>query len=493
MSVVALDAITTLANGGTVTGAGGDADLAMRDGLDSTYVSLDVGQTLSLSYAAPSLPSGAIVKDIKAVVRARCDAFSPALLQVIAENQTDGNGVTDLLTISNSVNGNFITAAGVTNEDVDGQVTVTAFSDTVHIVSLYLQVTYVTKPTVTITAPSGTLSETLMPTVSWLANLDSDGGGQFGYQVKIYNDGTGAGGYNAGGFDPDTSTPVWESSGFTPTTSVTVDESLADDGYRAYVKVSQLVNWTLAISSDWSYSAFTITVDRPANPSFSLTAQNSSGRVKIDCSDNAGDAATHAFQIQHKVDGEWEYVRAHNTDGIEPMPDPTLYDYEMQPGTVDYRVRAVTFYTGFDAVYSDWVTHSTTYTPTSWWLKHPTNPTLNTAVTLRSFVGHSRPARQEVQQPLGRSDAVVITDTRGPESGEIVFRLSADVDRDAVMSLADLGIPLLLAAQPNHHERDRWIVLGDEQIERLIDKSWSTERNGTYSWVEVLRPSGELA
>ena len=49
-----------------------------------------------------------------------------------------------------------------------------------------------------------------------------------------------------------------------------------------------------------------------------------------------------------------------------------------------------------------------------------------------------------------------------------------------------------LAAILQGHEPDRWVVLGDESIQRIVDHSWADERDVSYGWTKVARPDGAL-
>lgn len=172
---------------------------------------------------------------------------------------------------------------------------------------------------------------------------------------------------------------------------------------------------------------------------------------------------------------------------------PTIVDYEAPSAeVVQYRVRAVHEFTdtGTES-FSDWALAEDTL-DSGYWLTHPFAPSQTREVTLRSFAGHDRPARNTVIQPLGRRDAVVITETRQAENGTVVFRGADDNMRDTLMALADARLPLLLKFPDDAHEPDRWVVLGDESVQRIVDHSWADERDVSYGWTKVARPDGAL-
>jgi hypothetical protein len=179
------------------------------------------------------------------------------------------------------------------------------------------------------------------------------------------------------------------------------------------------------------------------------------------------------------------------------MPDINAYDYEAPNGTdVTYRARAVHEFPSGDESFSDWVEA----TPTSWsstdtWLKHPSRPSLNVTVDLASYAGGTiaRAGRRSKAQPLGSTDAVVITDTRESDSGTVSIIAQSDDERDDLAAMFDTLAPLLLQVRPTDHEPDRYLALGDHSTARGIDKSFGVGTYENLPWDEVPRPSGPLA
>ncbi|MGH7485258.1 MAG: hypothetical protein ACREMY_06575, partial [bacterium] len=94
-------------------------------------------------------------------------------------------------------------------------------------------------------------------------------------------------------FDPDTTTPFDQGGGFSDADSVPhTNLRLPNDDYRAYVKVAQTVSgkpW----QSDWAYNDFSINVPQPAEPTVTVTAENTEGRIRIRVADpGGGDVST---------------------------------------------------------------------------------------------------------------------------------------------------------------------------------------------------------
>ena len=499
MTVVYLNPDTTTTNTGTVTGGGGDADAVMRDSSDSTYITLNPGEVVDFTVDDLSLPAGAIpvaaqgayrLKTVFAYGRTR----RATLLATIGSGSNLWNQTVDV----NWSTPTGIVAAGVafpTDSQIDVAWMKAANSGSSGDLIVYecsIRVVYLIKPVVTVTSPTATLTEDNSPTVTWTTVWDTDFTPANGvYRVKVFS----AAEYGAGGFDPETSTATLDSGVQTLGTSTAQTHNfstpLANGTYRAYVKVSAFTDAPDVQWSAWDYEGFVVDVPAPGVPSVVVTPDDENGRIKLDIDSTTGDASTDAFVIEAERAEGWVPIRTVEGDGRISDDPAEVWDYEAENGVATtYRVRAVHSYTDADA-YSDWETQAG-YLSGDWWLKHPTIPYYNVQVTLRSFVGYSRAGRQSIQQPLGRTDAVVISDARGAETGEITFRCRDDETMLKIRRLASETVPLWLQAKAGDHERSRWIILGDEQITRLIDHSWSAERDATYTWTEVVRPAGNL-
>jgi hypothetical protein len=94
---------------------------------------------------------------------------------------------------------------------------------------------------------------------------------------------------------------------------------------------------------------------------------------------------------------------------------------------------------------SAWIsTADSSWSSSSWWLKSPNQPDLNVAVEVREIQTISRAGRQGVFQALGATSVVVISDTRGPRTGEITLRTQTEAHQDALDALLDTTDTLLL-------------------------------------------------
>jgi hypothetical protein len=142
---------------------------------------------------------------------------------------------------------------------------------------LYAVVTTAPRPTVTVTAPTGTITDTSFPSVTWTP-VFSDGSPQSAYEIKIFDSTT----YGGASFSADTSTPTIGTGIITSTNNgQTLEGDLANSTtYRAYVRVASLVNGINYFSA-WAYSQFTLSIDSPATPTVSAFYDSTTGAVTV--------------------------------------------------------------------------------------------------------------------------------------------------------------------------------------------------------------------
>lgn len=503
MTVVTTHPDATVANGSsTVTGAA-SRHAALSDDSDSSYVTLPAsGTEAQIGFAEPSIPSGAIYKG--RVFRAR--VASPGGMATTYLTPAAHPGYTALsyamsvtwstpVTVSVTAGESYPPSGPPASLDPVNPITATlrATVNDARVYELFYDTTYIAVPVTNPTTPTGTVTDTNLPTAEWTNTLDSDGGAQTRYELKVYNDAE----YGAGGFSPSTSDATYESGVTTgAVTSHAITEPLPSDTYRLYVRVAQTVNGSLHWS-DWAYEAFVIDLDTPGDPDVTVTGEDNYGRIKVDIEATSGDATTDAFEIQKlQTDGEtWKTIRTVEGSGIL-LPDDddeaVAFDPEARNGTEEsYRVRALHDYSGVYAA-SGWVEGSDTWETSRWWVKHPSQPVLNLPVIVHSEPGFSRAARQGIFQALGSDRAVVVDDTPGPKTGSIVFRFDTEAEQAAFDELFTAGVSLLVQAPPDHHWPDRWVRLANQERSRIIDKSYSEATFDTYSWTEVGRPTVDV-
>lgn len=511
MTVSTLRPASTSSNSGVAVNGAASAHAALNDNSDSSYLdSFGSTDKINLTLDDLTLPSGAVIKDVAARVRAALSSAGSNEIIVScgnAENTSAGGNRASIFptwTTPTTVTAWATTTpspytAPWTDSDVDGlylflgRNVYGGSAALTRIYEAYVDVTYVAKPVVTPSLPTGTITATNLPTVEWDNTLDSDGGAQTHYQVRVFTSAQ----YGAGGFDAATSDATWDSGDVTSSAeTATVTSQLGDGAHRAYVRVGQTVNGTTHWS-DYAYTGFTIDVDLAAVPdSPTLTVQT--GRIKVHVEGNTGTATTTHLEVQRSEDGgtTWEPLRlTTDTDGLVAGTSADLYDYEAPNGTVmKYRVRALHEVSTGNYVASDWAaTASATWTDTAWWLKCPEQPALNMIVYPDSLPGYQRPSRQGVFQALGSTETVIVADTRGAPRGTLRLQIDTPAEQDDLDALLDTNATLLLQCPPEHHWTDRYLRIGDQDRARWIDKAWVGEYIDTLQWWEVARPDGVVA
>lgn len=145
-------------------------------------------------------------------------------------------------------------------------------------------------PTVTLIGPPATVTTTSRPAAEWTFS-DPEGDAQRSYHVRLFTPAQ----YNDPGFDPNDTglfPPVVDSTdtlssgarSWTPGADLTNGAT-----YRYYVRVSSAGG---DMYSGWSFTTFTMSLDTPAAPTLTATADNANGRVilALQARDNLLDA-----------------------------------------------------------------------------------------------------------------------------------------------------------------------------------------------------------
>lgn len=286
MTLVSLRPTATLASSGT-SGVFG----SLADDSDATFVTFSAVLTATADYSLTdlTLPASAVVKWVTPRARyAKVSSSSSATVTVYPgvypAQAGAGPGVGTGVIVGTAATATTISGTTRTNwTDTDcdnawARVMAVGTGPNYKFYEFYFDVRYVVIPTLTVDAPTGTVTDTNEPLVSWTNTLDTDGGSQTDYEVKIYS----AAQYGAGGFSADTSTPTATSGHLTGSNVSWQDTAiLANATYRAYVRTGQTVNGT-TLWSAWTFGGFVVNVAIPAVPTVVVTAQNATARIKID-------------------------------------------------------------------------------------------------------------------------------------------------------------------------------------------------------------------
>lgn len=485
----------------SVTLVGASIDGAVADDSDATYVEFDGAEYVLWQLGDLALPAGAVIKS--AAVRARLAAVSgpsPAAVAGALEAPDTTAYVTDSVVVSSTTPTTFSYASSSTpptDPQMDAaRVRIRGYSGGAffRVYAVYVDVVYAARPTLVVTLPTGTVTDTNLPLVSWTPTFDADAGSYSSWSLFIYS----AAQYGAGGFTPGTSAATYghgagDTTGAGAATSHQMTEPLVNGTYRAYVKVGRSDSILAPHESDWAYSEFTINVALPAVPTITVTAESSSGRNKIVLASNAGAATTDVLDLERSLDGGTTWVPVRHEGGLVARvvgTSGTWYDYEAPNGVqVLYRARALHNYSGLYAA-SAWTQNSATWSSTSWWLKNPADPSLNQAVTLVTYGDVVKAARQGHFQPVGSSTTITVRDTRASAAGASTIRTNTTAERDAFEAVAELSATLLFQGPLAAGEPDRYISVGDMSAARLIENINHSRRTHTMPWVEVEQPPG---
>ncbi len=485
---------------------GGPAYAILNDDDDATYIDLDAGDQVDLTLADLSLPAGAVIKSVRTDVRS--STAGPAVLTATVRDidltvvaggaQTINSPAPLRYTFATYPSGPFSDA------QVDSAIMRLSNQGSANFVRCYegyFVVTYVMQPGLTVNEPTGTLTDTNMPTIQWTGALDSDGGGQYAIGVRIFT----AAQYGIGGFDPSTS-PATYSSGeqIQEQQAYDLPVSLADGVYRAYVVIWQNVNGAPHLS-DWEFTDFEIDVALPGVPTLTLTPENSAGRIKIEFADNPGDAGTDALDLERSYDGGETWLPVRNLAGLSTRisddefelifaTEAPIYDYEAPNGLpAAYRCRTLHDYGGGSFAASDWTMETTTWAAEQWWLKDPLFPALNVPITLRVYGDITRAARRGEFQGMGAALPVVVSDSRAGTKGETKLWAPETADRDVLDAILDSSRVLFLQGPTADGEPDRYVSVGDVTTVRFIDNAAFERREFTLPWTEVVQPGSAQA
>jgi hypothetical protein len=303
----------------TITGGSASVHAALADDNDATFIS-KTSNTIPASYetefGTQTLGADELVVSVN--LRARLSVGTAGQVQFSLGVITDRNGRTvsysvpitrqntlalttiDLaLNLTTAPNGqawsqttlNNLVARFADNSIVAG--------DKSNLYELYIDVVTTARPTVSVTAPTGTVTDTTFPSITWTYS-DADGDPQSAYEIKIFDSAT----YNLGGFNPNTSIPEVSTGIVTSTNDgATLVVDLADDTtYRAYVRVAQLVNGQNYFSA-FAFSEFTIDVDAPAPPSISAFYDTNIGAITLTIFGRTNVLSANQASLETNTDG----------------------------------------------------------------------------------------------------------------------------------------------------------------------------------------------
>lgn len=452
-TTIPLRPVTTVQPGlWTVVGAA-TADVALSDNLDTSYVQLVQkcrldNQVIRLGFGTPAIPAGAQIISVGA--RRRIQTVVPPAPQPHCVHwfRCPGGGLIglvtaiiveilrwifgsrcpqqptvvwveeDLGTFTTDPNGNPWTLASFNpftydmGRDDDN-------TNPLRVSEVYIDVTYQQQASISVTAPTGTITNTCRPTVTW-TYTSPDSEPQYAHRTAIYT----AAQVGAVGFEPFVTTPLQDSGWLLgEDLSWTLSADITNGTYYAYVQVQQ--TWAGAgtflsgiASTSWTQSI----AGSPDAVLQSCTFDPIFNRIALTFAPSASSPTTAAFAVtaRRSPGGPWVPVRTGLFIAATGMTPITIYDYEAPANTLsEYRVLAYgqtgsLFFAAAD--YSNVL--SATPVVEDWWLKDPLNPLLNTILPV-AYQGDSV-TRRRVQgtfEPISGSTSVQKIVVDGPQYG----------------------------------------------------------------------------
>jgi hypothetical protein len=305
----------------TISGGSASVHASLADDSDSTYITRS-STTVPASYEAEfgTTTLAATEKVAYVNLRARTSIGTAGSIELSLGVITDRNGRTvsysvpfskantlalstldTALKLTTAPNGEAWTQTLIDNLVVKFADNAIASGDRANLYALYVDVITTTQPTVSVTAPTGTVTDTTFPSVVW-TYADADGDPQNAYEIKVFDSTT----YGGASFSADTSTPTVTTGIVTSSNNgQTLEADLADGTtYRAYVRVAQLVNGSNYFS-EWAYSQFTIDVDAPATPLITAFYDSQEGAVTVTVFGRTNNLSPNQASLETNTTG-WE-------------------------------------------------------------------------------------------------------------------------------------------------------------------------------------------
>lgn len=492
--------IKAVASAGTPAGwepftlVGSTMTTALSDSSDATYI-VAHGALVSLSrelayvvFANPAVPSGAVIEWVSPMLRERHGVVGGYLTAAeIHATSTAGQHKTSwslAQTGTNPADGVFYTSMGPlhlkagdgkewSDCDQDSFTAVIAWGpnwfDASVVAAPYPQaakielvVSYRRPPTVTISSPSGVVADP-RTTVVWQTietgvaaeanpSLNTQ---QEAYRLIVVPSGTLDGASvaaGAAGFNPETAVTVSHDSAktYSAVTTARVTTQLSPGtSYWFYVKAWQPPVGSREMTSAWTgVGPYTVTTAfTVADPTVNATQVTNSSSVLVTITASVvggGETAPSFYQLQKRVNGLWRDVENYTRlTGAGPW---NFTDSASGAGPTSYRARGVYIASATLDVPSPWVSANLTVNAVyAWWLKDPTNPTLDMVIDV---IEHAEtiPKPQEVVYPAGATTATVTH--QGVRAGvhRVRIRTTNATAYNGLRALLDSGRTLVLTS-----------------------------------------------
>jgi hypothetical protein len=353
-------------------------------------------------------------------------------------------------------------------------------------------------PTVAVSAASGTVTTTSNPVAAWTTTTPS-GLAQTAYQV-IWESGS----YGA---VPGSGTQVASASANTAANSVACPVALTNGTtYCQYVQVTE----TNGLISSWVSSVFTLNLPAVNPPTVAYAPSNYGAygtpsynpwglvvATAVEPAPYTYSNCTCEFQYQDAITGLWNDIRGYSAQGFTSAFVAYCADFEAPLGyAVNYRAR-VTGQSGGNLVTSAW---SAVFTaPANWQspfsgvsIVCPTNSALScSAPGMQSTPATTVQQNQGEFNPMGRPDAVVISDVWQLRSGSYTIYCPNNESIKAVLAALTSGNVLLIRRNSEEAgfigDNTYVIPTGQISVAPLAMRGYPM-RAVTFSYAEQLRP-----
>lgn len=199
-------------------------------------------------------------------------------------------------------------------------------TDPARISSVYVDVEYNTPPVVTVTGPTGSISDTTTPTVTW-TYADQESDRQQSSQVRIFSQEQ----YTASGFDPLASTAFAESNWVIgEDTQWTITRDLPNGNWRAYVQVEQVWLGIGTHRSNMAFVQWAQTVPGPPNPHLNAFFELDLNRVRLELTEGGPSPETITYNLYSSDNAgiSWDLVRDGYQIGVAADRSAQIWDYE---------------------------------------------------------------------------------------------------------------------------------------------------------------------
>lgn len=268
-----------------------------------------------------------------------------------------------------------------------------------------------------VTAPTGVDSTVSRPPITW-TYTQAQGYTQASYRAIIYTAAQAA----VGGFTVGVSPSTYDS-GVVASAALTVTPTVDLPNNTSYVTYVILVANTSSQSTTSSPVAFSTAYSPPNAPTLSAVYSAVTARVTL----TVGYGANIGLYNTTNTVLALEYQDAGTLTWTAPrgVVNPTAFggtiacfDYEAPPGVVrTYRATATG--TAAGNVLASTTTSPVTAAPTSWWLKDPTDATVNQPINVNQPPKTSRTEQSGVFYPLGRTRPIVVADAMTGADGSV--------------------------------------------------------------------------